>query len=292
MIRTCRPRSTKRKGRRTKAEIEAVCGAMHDLLSEEHPSTARHMFYRMVSLGYVDKTEAEYKSTIIRLLGRMRREGDLPYHWLSDNTRWQLKPDSYGSLTVMLKASREAYRRALWADQPTYVEVWCEKDAIASILYDVTAEWDVPLMVARGYSSLSFLYSVAEDLKRIDKPSYLYYFGDHDPSGKDSRRCVEKTIRELAPDVELHFETVAVTKKQIVAWNLPTRPTKKTDSRAKHFRGRSVEVDAVPPHRLRELVHDCISQHVDSEDLEYLQAAEEAERNTLSLLIDNLEAAQ
>ena len=44
--------------------------------------------------------------------------------------------------------------------------------------------------------------------------------------------------------------------RQIVDWQLPTRPTKKTDSRSKNFKGESVEVDAIEPERLRELVRD------------------------------------
>jgi hypothetical protein len=45
--------------------------------------------------------------------------------------------------------------------------------------------------------------------------------------------------------------------------NLPTRPTKATDSRAKLFSGESVEVDAIPPKVLRALVSDCITRHID-----------------------------
>lgn len=274
--------------RRAKADISVLCAAMYDLISTEHPLTIRHVFYRMVSAKLIEKTEGEYKGTVCRLLAKMRKAGELPYSWLTDNTRWRMKPRSYSSLEDALDATQSHYRRALWDDQDVYVEVWTEKDAISSILYPITAKWDVPLMTARGYSSLSFLYSVAEDLKAIDKPAFLYYFGDHDPSGKDARRFVEKTIRELAPHVEVHFELVAVTPAQIKEWKLPTRPTKKSDTRAKTFKGESVEVDAIPPTKLRELVGRCIEQHIDGDRLERMQAVEEAERDTLQGIIDRL----
>jgi hypothetical protein len=35
-------------------------------------------------------------------------------------------------------------------------------------------------------------------------------------------------LRKFAPGAEIHFERVAVTKEQITALNLPTRPTKKS----------------------------------------------------------------
>lgn len=50
-------------------------------------------------------------------------------------------------------------------------------------------------MVTRGYSSLSFLHSAAETIEAKNKPTYLYYFGDHDPSGRDITRVTEQRLR-------------------------------------------------------------------------------------------------
>src|SRR5262249_50961498 len=80
------------------------------------------------------------------------------------------------------------YRRDLWAAMPVYVEVWCEKDALAGVLMEETETYDVPLMVARGYASLSFLHSAAMAISAKDKPAYIYHFGDYDPSGVDAAR--------------------------------------------------------------------------------------------------------
>ena len=271
--------------RRTKAQIEALCDAMFELIKAERPTTVRHMFYRLVGAGHIRKTEGEYKSTVCRLLAEMRRVGRIPYGWITDNTRWRMKPQSYSSLQDALEMTKDTYRRALWDAQPAYLEIWSEKDAIASILYDVTSEWDVPLMTTRGYSSLSFLHSVGEDLKYIHKPCYLYYFGDHDPSGQDARRFTEQTIREMAPKADVHFELAAVTPEQIEQWDLPTRPTKKTDTRAKGFVGESVEVDAISPDRLRQLVSDCIEQHINPVALKKTRRAERAEQDTLDSML-------
>ena len=111
--------------------------------------TVRQVFYRLVSSGVIPKTEASYKNIVVRLLGIMRREGDLPFRWIADNTRWMRKPSTYSSLEHALDNTIATYRRALWDQQDSYVEIWLEKDALAGVLYDVTAEWDVPLMVTR-----------------------------------------------------------------------------------------------------------------------------------------------
>ncbi|MCX7428735.1 MAG: hypothetical protein NTW96_24300 [Planctomycetia bacterium] len=261
---------------------------MHDQLAEENPMTVRQVFYRLVSMRVIDKTEAEYQ-TVVRLLGMMRRAGEIPYSWIADATRWMRKPRTHGSLDSMLRLTAGTYRRALWDDQNVYVEVWLEKDALAGVLYDVTAEWDVPLMVTRGYPSLSFLHTAAEQIRDEDRPCYLYYFGDLDPSGVDIPRRVERDIRQFAPDVEIHFERVAVTREQVEEFDLPTRPTKKSDTRSRSFKGESVEADALPPAILRKMVSDCITQHIDADTLERTRRVEEAERDTLALIVERLE---
>jgi len=87
-----------------------------------------------------------------------------------------------------LEEMHKFYRRDLWANQDVYVEVWAESDSVAGIIADVTNEFDVPLMVCRGYSSTTFLYSAAQNIEAVGKPAYLYQVGDHDPSGVDIAR--------------------------------------------------------------------------------------------------------
>ena len=66
-------------------------------------------------------------------------------------------------------------------------------------------------------------------------------------------------------------------------WSLPTRPTKSTDTRAKGFAAHSVELDAIPPDRLRLLVESAIDKHLPQRELEVLKAAEESERALLTV---------
>jgi len=136
-------------------------------------------------------------------------------------------------------------------------------------------------MVTRGYPSISFLHAAAQSIAWEGKPAVLYYYGDRDPSGVDIPRFVEDSIRDLAPDVDLTFDLVAVTEGQITEMQLPTRPTKRTDTRSKNFHGESVEVDAIPPDQLKKLCEDCITQHIDDDRLEAMRIVEDAERTTL-----------
>ena len=269
------------KHRRTKADMEEIRGAMYEIISQEAPMTVRQVFYRLVSAGVIGKTESEYNCTVVRLLTQMRLDGSIPFHWIADNTRWMRKPETHSDLKSMLEITVATYRRALWLDQPVYVEIWLEKDALSGVVYRITSKWDVPLMVTRGYPSLSFLYNAAEAIEAEEKPAYLYYFGDWDPSGVDIPRVIEKRLGELAPGAEIHFERVAVSPDQVGLWDLPTRPTKKTDTRSKSFQGASVELDAIPPNDLRDLVNNCIQGHIDPKVMAKTRVAEESERELL-----------
>lgn len=273
------PRTT----RRTKQDIERIREQLYEVVEAQKPMTVRQVFYRMVSRPdtLIAKTEAEYKRTIVRLLVEMRRSGTIPYSWIADNTRWMRKPRTHTSAAAALENFANAYRRDLWNDQDAYVEIWTEKDAIAGVLMQETARYDVPLMVSRGFSSWSFLHTAAMNIIAEQKPAFLYYFGDHDPSGREIDRSIERNLRELAPHADITFERVAVTEAQIRQLQLPTRPTKKTDSRAKNFSGESVEVDAIPPETLREMVSDAITLHIDSEVYKRVLKTEKMEKETL-----------
>jgi hypothetical protein len=270
-------------------EIGAIRDRIRETLERDHPMTVRQLFYRLVSSGAIDKTEREYKQTVGRLVTDMRLSGEIPFGWIADNTRWMRKPSTFASVEAALEETARTYRRRLWDDQDAYVEIWLEKDALAGVLIDVTARWDVPLMVTRGFASLSFLYEAAEAIRSKAKPVHLYYFGDHDPSGLDIPRTVEQRLREFAPDADITFQRVAVTVEQISQLRLPTRPTKKTDSRSKRFEGESVEVDAIEPAMLRKLAEDCIIQHIDQRALAYTKLVEKIEKNTLTKIMNSSE---
>jgi hypothetical protein len=232
----------------------------------------------------VEKTEAGYTKVQVDLTF-MCRSGDLPYGWLTDSTRVQRKPRTFDGVDAALKHTARFYRKDLWASADCYVEVWLEKDALAGVVYPITSSYDVPLMVARGYASLSFLHSAAEYINSLDVPTYIYHLGDFDPSGVNAGEKIEQTLREMTPDAEIEFERSAVQHWQIDAWNLPTRPTKTSDTRSKTFGNISVELDAIDPDRLRSLVTNAIAAHLPHHEFQILKAAEDSERKIIRQLV-------
>ena len=276
-----------RRHRSTKAEVESRREKLIEIVESMKPMTVRQVFYQATVRGIVEKSEAGYTKVQTDLV-LMRRAGDLPYYWLADNTRWQRKPNTFSSPEHALEQTAAFYRKALWDDIDAYAEIWLEKDALAGVVYPVTARYDVPLMVARGYASLSFLHTAAEAINGLEVPAYIYHLGDFDPSGVNAGEKIEETLRELAPDAEIIFERLAVTEEQIADWDLPTRPTKTSDTRAKGFGSVSVELDAIEPDMLRDLVQDAIERHLPAEQFEVLKAAEQSEREIMRKLVGGL----
>ena len=131
-----------------------------------------------------------------------------------------------------------------------------------SVVEPVCDEWDVPLYPARGYSSLTMIHDAAQSLERKGRPARILHFGDYDPSGQDAILTVQRDLKALAPRTNklgLEFEIVAVTPEQIRELGLPTRPTKRSDTRSGAFGEESVELDAIEPDVLRQMVSDRLA---------------------------------
>lgn len=253
--------------------------------AEEHgPVTVRGLYYQAEVHGVpgIDKTERGYAKVQSQVLG-LRRAGRLAYEHIADATRWMRKPRSYDDIEDALLSTAALYRRNLWRDNPDYVEVWLEKDAIAGVIYDVTTHYDVPLMVARGFSSETFCFE-AVAARNDDRAYHVYYLGDFDRSGHDAARSLkEKLNRFAAPyGIPIHFAELAVTEAQISDLGLPTRPPKRESAADRRWPyAFACELDAIAPDVLRNLVEAAINRHLPRDELRVLKAAEESERDLL-----------
>lgn len=117
------------------------------------------------------------------------------------------------------------------------------------------------------------------------KKTFIYYFGDYDPSGVGIPQDVLRKLETWTSLVT--FTRVAVNPEQIISMQLPTRPTKRTDSRAKDWIGDSVELDAIPPNVLHQMVQAAIERHLPPDHLAHIDRTERIERETLAEIIAN-----
>jgi hypothetical protein len=269
--------------RRTPEQMADLLDAINDICdSEEYPITIRHLFYRLASVQVIPKTQRAYKN-LCGHLSHWRRDGQIPWDEFSDSTRWHITQPAFDSIEDALRRTRENYRRDLWATQPYYCEVWIEKDAIAGILADLTRTFGVPLFVCRGFASLSSMYSASLTFKEAQergKAVYIFHLGDYDPSGHAAADAIENTFEDDF-EVGINFERIAILPEHIEEFDLPTRPTKESDSRARSWSGSEcVELDAMRPADLRALVKDAITSRIDAHEWEAIKKVEAEELRT------------
>ena len=269
--------------RRTQAEMETLRAGLRALAERHQPCTVRQVYYLAVSAGLVPRTEQGY-GVVQRLLADERIAGRIPWGCIVDHTRRVRRPYTYRGLVDAVEDTKRTYRRALWRDQPERVEIWVEKDTLVGPLWPVSDAWDVPLFSCKGYPSVSFLHDAAEDIAdaaEYGKRTHILYVGDLDPSGQDIERVVVEGLRRWAPGAEIEAERLAVRPDQIDTLSLPTRPTKRTDSRSRGFKGESVEADAIEPALLRSMVQAAVKALVDPTAMRAVKVAEEDERKLL-----------
>jgi hypothetical protein len=281
--------------RATKAEMEERAEFLIDYAGEHGPVTVRGLYYQaeVASVAGISKDDPGYDKVQRQVL-LLRRAGRLSYNDIADATRWMGKPKSYNSVEEALQSTAALYRKALWAETNDYVEIWCEKDALAGVIYPVTAHYDVPLMVTRGFSSETFVYSAIEARDNDPRDFYVYYLGDFDRAGQDAAKALQEKLERFSEDKSFAvcFAQIAVTEWQIENWELPTRLPKRTSANDRKWPfDFACELDAIPPDTLRALVQECIEQHLPQEQLEVLKVAEESERALLRSFVQGLGAS-
>jgi hypothetical protein len=188
-----------KRNRATKEQVLGRRQQLYNIVAEQRPMTVRQVFYQATVQNLVEKTEAGYTKVQTDLV-QMRRDGMLPYHWLADSTRWQRRPKTFNSVEDALNETARLYRRSLWADAAAYVEIWLEKDALSGVVFPVTSKYDVPLMVARGYASLSFLHTASEQINELEVPAYIYHHesaplrSPHGPEGQGACQGIHRKV--------------------------------------------------------------------------------------------------
>ncbi len=134
------------------------------------------------------------------------------------------------------------------------------------MFYLITNVYDVYFCTG-GYQSWSEVWAArARFLARKGSDLKILYFGDLDPSGKDMPRDIRDRFKTLGFNVDVI--EVALTKDDVIEYNLPTNPTKKKDSRQDWYTNKyginyAVELDALPPKILSEKIRGAIEAECD-----------------------------
>jgi len=154
--------------------------------------TLRQLYYQLVSRDIIPNRVEEYKK-LSKILTEGRMAGMVDWDAIEDRLRQVEVPSSWTSPHDIMKSVVNSWAMPLQQGQENYIEVWVEKDALSGVLSRVTRPYHIPIMVNRGYSSVSAIYDsyrrFARELK-AGKKVIILYMGDFDPSGVDMIRDV------------------------------------------------------------------------------------------------------
>lgn len=251
------------------------------------------------------------------IIGVGRLAGLIDWDAIEDRGRQPHRHPQWNNLDELVDAALFSYRLDRWVDQPCYVELWCEKDALSGVLEPVADEFHVHFMANKGYSSLSAMREAAKrfslgcgaglsglSMRRTPRrPGVILYLGDHDPSGEDMVRDIKdrmqmflgwRPLRHNGKDLDmLQVLKVALTWDQIQEHNLPPDPAKLSDSRAKSYVEKygeeSWELDALPPNVLANMARDAIREFLDQDKMDAVIDREDLDKTRLREALESLE---
>jgi len=231
---------------------------MRRVSKDMHPLAKHDMYYVSVSGGQLRDFLFKFKLNI-------------PYNpKYSFNHAWNDGRYSYYVIEDVWEEEYEGYVYNLAVDDDeSYVIEWiashnCEKDALREFFEPYARRYRINLVVCRGYPSVTRLRE-AKEARHVppDVDYIVLYFGDFDPSGEDIFRWINEELKPY--NIEVH--KVALTREQVVKYKLPPMVPKKSDPRYKNYVKKygevAVELDALHPAVLRDIVRNSILKYMD-----------------------------
>jgi hypothetical protein len=281
-----------------KIRLEMINSIIEEYQAQDYRLTLRQLYYQLVSRDVIPNKQSEY-SKLSTLLKEGRMGGIVDWDAIEDRLRRPDKPASWDSPSDIIDSCISQYQLPRMNGQDNYIEVWVEKDALSGVLSRVTYKYHVPIVVNRGYSSVSAMYDAYNRFikaYRNNQKIKLLYLGDYDPSGIDMIRDIRARITEFlegsgkweeGDDVNEYFEVIpiALTRAQVNQYKPPPNPAKMKDPRAagyvaKHG-SKSWEVDALRPEVLNALLTKNIEMHLDMDLYQDIVDNEQEDRDKL-----------
>lgn len=274
--------------------IEKANAIITEYQGRGYTLTLRQLYYQFVSRDLIPNKQEEYKK-LGDVVNKGRLAGLIDWSAIEDRTRNLSSHSSWSSPASIMRGAAQGYAENPWRDQPYYVEVWVEKEALAGVIEKACETWRVPHFSCRGYVSQSEQYAAAVRLREkalTGKMVKVFHLGDHDPSGidmtRDNRDRLHTFSKRMAGNIEI--ERLALHMEQIEEYSPPPNPAKDTDSRFEDYRNRfgdeSWELDALDPTVIEELIESNVEALIDRDAWDDAIRDEEKNRDLLDAAAD------
>lgn len=267
--------------------IERVNAIVAEYDAQGYELTLRQVYYQLVARGFIPNNERSYKN-LGNLINDGRLAGLIDWYAIVDRTR-NLRGNSHWDCPEdAIDSARYSYMLDRWKNQPNYVEVWVEKDALIGIVSQICRKFDVPHFSCRGYTSQSEMWSAAQRFIRQNyrESRTIIHLGDHDPSGIDMTRDIQERMDMFGVDV--YVKRVALTMEQIDTFSPPPNPTKLSDARARgyiaEYGHECWELDALEPKVITSIIQEEVTALMDSDLLYEIEHKEKTDKSNIKLI--------
>jgi len=276
--------------KKTLEHLRIANSIIEDYQDQGYTLTLRQLYYQMVAKDLIPNKQREYDK-LGRNLANARLCGLIDWDAIEDRLRRVRRLPHWDEPKDVLESAAWQFRFDKNQEQNTYVEVWVEKDALSSVVERSANKYQVPVMVNRGYGSITMMYDAYNRLKARHRQGaedfVILYLGDHDPSGLDMVNDIRNRVGDLMLGADymqdlLTVKHIALTKEQIAEYNPPPNPAKMSDSRAPKYVQEhgyeSWEVDALPPDVLDAIITEGIEQSINVDLFNKWKVKEEKEK--------------
>lgn len=225
--------------------------------------TLRQLYYQFVQANLLENKVTSY-SWLGALVNDGRMAGLVDWNLIVDRTRNVHSLPHWARPSAIVESALHSYAMDRWANQPRYIEVWVEKDALRGVIAQACAALDVAHFSCRGYTSQSEAWAAGQRLlvqQDKGKEVHILHLGDHDPSGLDMTRDIQDRLSTFTHG-PVDVQRLALNMDQVEAGGLAPNPAKVTDSRFATYQAKygdeSWELDALQPPQLVKLITDGV----------------------------------
>jgi len=282
-------------GKRNRELFPKVSEIIDDYMEKNILITLRQLYYQLVSLNLIENTKNDYNKLSI-LLKNARYFGLIDWDAIVDRNRQAIKHPEFEDIPDLLDSALSSYRKDRHRNQDNYIEIWCEKDALASVIEPITDKYHLTLLVDKGFNSVSAMFDAvkrfSDEGNAKGKDCYILYLGDHDPSGLNMVDVIRKKL-EIFNVGLVYVKRLALTLEQIDNLNPDSQPVKMTDTRSKKYIEKygyeTWEVDTLSSEYIQNLLVSEIERFIDMDLYNEIVKEEESEKQKLVEMIEKMD---
>ena len=300
--------------------IEAAVYILEEYSANGFDLTLRQLYYQFIARDLFPESYAHptsgTKNTIQSynklksIVASAREAGLIDWSHIVDRGRSSESRPHWDDATNFMSSVAPQFNIDIWEAQPRRVEVWVEKDALSDVVSRACVPLDVPFTACKGYMSASTMWDAAHNRMLVNwnerrQPTVVLHLGDHDPSGIDMTRDIQKRLNLFSSQTssrhseerghpEITVSRIALTREQIEQYNPPPNPAKESDARYPTYQAdhgdESWELDALEPQVIIDLITEDIRNLMAPRIYQRSRRTEASQRAQLEKIATNWDA--